>query len=51
MALLLRDWKVLPVLRDGESKEAWGARMMDANIVLTLGVHDLPLRFERRKHA
>ncbi|KAJ7359262.1 cytochrome P450 [Mycena albidolilacea] len=51
LALLLRDWKVLPVLRDGETKEAWGARMMDANIVLTLGVHDIPLRFERRKHA
>ncbi|KAK7044658.1 cytochrome P450 [Favolaschia claudopus] len=51
LALLLRDWKVLPVLRDGENKEEWGARMLQANIGLTLGVHNIPLRFERRKRA
>ncbi|KAJ7485344.1 cytochrome P450 [Mycena latifolia] len=51
LALLLRDWKVLPILGEGESKEAWGARVMDARIVLTLGVGDIPLRFERRKHT
>ncbi|KAJ7662974.1 cytochrome P450, partial [Mycena rosella] len=51
LALLLRDWKVLPILRDGESKQTWGARVMDAHIVLTLGVADIPLRFERRKRA
>ncbi|KAF8135969.1 cytochrome P450, partial [Mycena galopus ATCC 62051] len=51
LALLLRDWKVLPILREGENKETWGARMMQANIVLTLGVHDIPLRFERRKRV
>ncbi|KAJ7108469.1 cytochrome P450 [Mycena epipterygia] len=48
---LLRDWKVLPILRDGESKAAWGARIMDANIVLTLGVADIPVRFVRRQRA
>ncbi|KAJ7666226.1 cytochrome P450 [Mycena polygramma] len=51
LALLLRDWKVTPVLRDGESKEAWKARIMDAKLVLTLGVQDVPLRFERRSRA
>jgi len=51
LALLLRDWKVLPILRDGESKQTWAARVMDAHIVLTLGVADIPLRFERRKHT
>ncbi|KAJ6595778.1 cytochrome P450 [Mycena vulgaris] len=50
LALLLRDWRVMPILRDGESKEAWGARVLDAHIVITLGVGDMPLRFERRKH-
>ncbi|KAJ6470065.1 cytochrome P450 [Mycena vitilis] len=49
LTLLLRDWQVLPILRDGETREAWGARMMDAHIVLTLGVKDLPLRFVKRK--
>ncbi|KAJ7686679.1 cytochrome P450 [Mycena rosella] len=48
---LLRDWKVEPILREGETKEAWGARIMDARIVLTLGVRDIPVRFVRRTHA
>ncbi|KAJ7468034.1 cytochrome P450 [Mycena latifolia] len=51
LAYLLRDWKVLPILRDGESKEAWKARVMDANIVITLGVRDIPVRFVRRARA
>ncbi|KAJ7266971.1 cytochrome P450 [Mycena haematopus] len=51
LALLLRDWKVSPLLRNGESKDAWGARMMEANISLTLGVRNVPLRFERRNDA
>ncbi|KAJ7753634.1 cytochrome P450 [Mycena maculata] len=49
LALFLREWKVLPVLRDGESKEAWRARVLDAQIVLTLTLRDIPLRFEKRK--
>ncbi|KAJ7100252.1 cytochrome P450, partial [Mycena belliarum] len=48
LALLLRDWKVLPILRDGETKDAWGARVMEASIVITLGVRDIPIRLVRR---
>ncbi|KAJ7269943.1 cytochrome P450 [Mycena rebaudengoi] len=48
LALLLRDWKVMPLLRDGESNEAWRARVLDAHIVLTLGVTDVPVKFVRR---
>ncbi|KAJ7719188.1 cytochrome P450 [Mycena maculata] len=36
LAHLLRDWEVQPILRDGESKQAWGARVLDAKIVMTL---------------
>ncbi|KAJ7185586.1 cytochrome P450 [Mycena filopes] len=50
LALLLRDWKISPILRDGESQQAWAKRVMSAQIVLTLGVDDAPLRFERRKY-
>jgi hypothetical protein len=50
-ALLLRDWKVLPILRDGETKEDWATRTMDARIVLTLGVGDIAVRFVRRNLA
>jgi len=51
LSLFLRDWKVLPILRDGESKAAWKKRVLDAHIVITLGVRDIPLRFERRKRT
>jgi cytochrome P450 len=52
LALLLRDWKVLPILRDGESKEEWAARVMgETRILFTLGVGDIPIRFVRRNLA
>ncbi|KAF7344610.1 hypothetical protein MSAN_01943300 [Mycena sanguinolenta] len=44
LTLLLRDWQVMPILRDGETKEAWAARVLDGRIVLTLGVADCPVR-------
>ncbi|TFK73443.1 cytochrome P450 [Pluteus cervinus] len=46
---LLRDWKVTPTLRAGETKKAWQDRVIDANMVLTLGVKDAPLTFTRRE--
>ncbi|KAJ6472539.1 cytochrome P450 [Mycena sanguinolenta] len=51
LTLLLRDWKVAPLLRDGETKAAWGARMKDARMGITLSVAaDIPLRLERRTY-
>ncbi|TFK38021.1 cytochrome P450 [Crucibulum laeve] len=49
LTLLLRDWGVKSVLRDGETKEQWRNRVLDANIVLTLGVTDVPATFTRRE--
>ncbi|KAG6901989.1 hypothetical protein C0995_005948 [Termitomyces sp. Mi166 len=49
LTMLLRDWKVEPILKDGETKEAWRERVLDAHLVLTLGVTDVPLRFMRRR--
>ncbi|KAF8068982.1 cytochrome P450 [Lyophyllum atratum] len=48
LTMLLRDWKVEPTLREGETKEEWQKRVLDARIILTLGVADVPLRFTRR---
>ena len=48
LTMLLRDWKVEPIFREGETKEAWRRRVLDAKIALTLGVKDVPLRFSRR---
>ncbi|KAF9544260.1 cytochrome P450 [Agrocybe pediades] len=48
LAMLLRDYTVRPILRPGESKEQWKERVLDAKVVMTLGVQDVPLRFTRR---
>ena len=48
LTLLLRDFKVEPLLRVGETKEQWRDRVLDARITLTLGVLDIPVRFIRR---
>ncbi|KAJ3761578.1 cytochrome P450 [Lentinula raphanica] len=49
LSMLLRDWKVMPKLNPGESQEQWRDRVLDANLVLTLGVRDVPLIFVPRK--
>ncbi|KAF9223689.1 cytochrome P450 [Gyrodon lividus] len=53
LALLLRDWRVEPLLAvkpDGkvETKDEWRERVMQATIRITMGVKDVPLRFVRR---
>ncbi|TFK72488.1 cytochrome P450 [Pluteus cervinus] len=48
LTCLLRDWKVEPVLKSGETKEEWKERVVDAKITVTLGVKDIPIRFIRR---
>lgn len=49
LTLLLRDWRIEPILNEGETKEAWMKRVLDAKIVITLGVADVPVRFVRRR--
>ncbi|KAG6897035.1 hypothetical protein C0992_004508 [Termitomyces sp. T32_za158] len=49
LTMLLRDWRVEPLLEKGETKEAWRKRVLDAHLVLTLGVTDVPLRFTKRR--
>lgn len=48
LALLLRDWKVEPLLRPGETLEEWRERVLSAQLVMTLTVGPVPLRFVRR---
>ncbi|KAF8138092.1 cytochrome P450, partial [Mycena galopus ATCC 62051] len=50
LALLLRDWQVLPVLRDGETKEAWGARVINKiHMSITMKAADFPIKLARRR--
>jgi len=39
---------VIPVLKDGETKEQWKERVLDARIVLALGVADVPIKLVKR---
>ena len=48
LTLLLRDFKVEPLLRAKETKEQWRDRVTEAKFVLTLGVANVPVRFIRR---
>ncbi|KAF8815129.1 cytochrome P450 [Phlegmacium glaucopus] len=48
LTLLLRDYKVEPLLRPGETKEQWQDRVVDARVGLTLGVVNVPVRFIKR---
>ncbi|KAL0569773.1 hypothetical protein V5O48_012184 [Marasmius crinis-equi] len=48
LAMLLRDYKVEPLLQHGETKERWKKRILDGKIVLTLGVLDVPVTFTKR---
>lgn len=49
LTLLIRDWKLEPLLRKDETVAAWKERVLDAQILITLGVKDAPIRFVRRR--
>ncbi|TFK28630.1 cytochrome P450 [Coprinopsis marcescibilis] len=51
LTMFLRDWKVEPLLSSGETLEGWKERVFDANLRLTLGMKDLPLRLVRREKS
>ncbi|KAJ2933974.1 hypothetical protein H1R20_g3143, partial [Candolleomyces eurysporus] len=48
LTLLIRDWKLEPLLQKGETVPEWKERVLDAQILITLGVKDAPIRFVRR---
>ena len=47
--MLLKDYKVEPIMEKGETKEQWKSRVLSAKLGLTLGVEDVPVDFVRRK--
>ncbi|KAF8994052.1 cytochrome P450 [Cyathus striatus] len=48
IAMFLRDWKIEPLTKPGESVEQWFDKVSQARVVLTLAVGDVGLRFVRR---
>jgi len=52
LSLFLRDWKVDPLLNEGETVDQWKDRCLQAGFVgLTFGVRDVPLKITRRGKA
>ncbi|KAG7097881.1 hypothetical protein E1B28_005193 [Marasmius oreades] len=49
LTMFLRDWKVEPLLRAGETVEGWKTRVVDAKVGFTLGIKDVPVRLIRRE--
>ncbi|KAF8345233.1 cytochrome P450 [Amanita rubescens] len=49
LTMLLRDWQVEPMLKTGESKEEWKARLFQPKIGFALGMQDVPVKFTRRQ--
>ncbi|KJA20056.1 hypothetical protein HYPSUDRAFT_68834 [Hypholoma sublateritium FD-334 SS-4] len=49
LTALLRDYKVEPTLRAKETRAEWRARVLDARLMLTLGVKEVPVTFVRRQ--
>ncbi|KAJ2933973.1 hypothetical protein H1R20_g3142, partial [Candolleomyces eurysporus] len=51
LTLLLRDWKLEPLLQKGETIPEWKKRVLDAQILITLGVKDAPIRINHREQT
>ncbi|KAL5485009.1 hypothetical protein ACEPAI_7651 [Sanghuangporus weigelae] len=49
LTLLLREWRVEVVLRDGETKEEWKARVLNPSLRVSMTVKEVPLKLVRRK--
>jgi len=49
LTLLLRDWRVEPVLKPGETPVAWRARVLRPHFGMTLSFGEVPVRLVRRK--
>ena len=49
LTLLLREWRVEPILRSGETDSEWRERVLTPKIGMTLGFDSVPLRFYKRE--
>ncbi|KDQ08618.1 hypothetical protein BOTBODRAFT_138730 [Botryobasidium botryosum FD-172 SS1] len=49
LVLLLRDWEVEVALGEDESLEQWRERVLEAKVVITLGVQPAPVRLVHRR--
>lgn len=48
LTLLIRGWKIEPLLKAGETIDQWQDRVMQGKMILTFSVQKMPVRFTRR---
>ena len=48
LTMLLREWRVEPLLNNGETVEQWKKRVLQAEMIFTLSIRHVPIRFIRR---
>jgi hypothetical protein len=46
--MLLRDWRVEPLMKTGENKDEWRKRAFEVKITLALGIEAVPVKLVRR---
>ena len=45
---LIREWRIEPELKDGETREQWRARVLEPRFVVTLAFDKVPIKLVRR---
>ncbi len=49
LTLLMRDWRIEPLLAKGETLEQWKTKVFDVTLLILLGIKNVPIRLVRRK--
>ncbi|TFK37019.1 cytochrome P450 [Crucibulum laeve] len=48
LCMLLRDWKIEPLVKKGMTEESWRRKLYDVKVMVTLSLDEVPLRLTRR---
>ena len=46
--MLLRDWRVEPLMKTGESKDEWRKRAFEVKLALAFGIEAVAVKLVRR---
>ncbi len=49
LTLLMRDWRIEPLLAEGETLEQWKTKVLDVKLLIILGIKNVPVKLVRRK--
>jgi len=51
LTLLIRDWEVHPLLKEGQSLDDWKVKTFDVTLLILLGIKSVPIKLVRRKRV